>query len=90
MTVGLLALTLIAFAFVAGIIRRGKTWKTLFNSTADFKVPVSVKANGRSNAGWDRTIEPLPDFDWTITPPTKLRPFKTVYNITMGMDSNHK
>jgi hypothetical protein len=31
-------------------------------------------------------IEPLVDFEWTTTLPTKLRPFKPVYNITMGMN----
>ncbi|KAH6847103.1 hypothetical protein B0I37DRAFT_374299 [Chaetomium sp. MPI-CAGE-AT-0009] len=39
--------------------------------------------------GHDFTIEPLPDFDWTATPPLKLRPFKPTYNITMALQTSH-
>jgi hypothetical protein len=31
------------------------------------------------------TIEPLTEFDWEVTPPLKLRPFKPTYNITMSV-----
>ncbi|SPQ26374.1 9ac65be4-98c9-47fc-87de-6291443aceb4 [Thermothielavioides terrestris] len=34
-------------------------------------------------------IEPLPDFDWKITPPMKLRPFKPTYNITMAIQNSN-
>jgi len=30
-------------------------------------------------------VEPLPDFDWKITEPIKIRPFKPKYNLTMSM-----
>lgn len=30
-------------------------------------------------------IQPLPSFDWRVESPRKLRPFKSVYNITMGV-----
>jgi hypothetical protein len=33
-------------------------------------------------------IEPLHDFDWSTTDPIKLRPFKPVYHLTMGMHSH--
>jgi hypothetical protein len=41
----------------------------------------------KSSPGWKPTIEPLPDFDWIATPPTKLRPFKPQYHITMGVSA---
>lgn len=35
------------------------------------------------------TIGPLADFDWSNTPPMKLRPFKPTYYITMGGWGSH-
>ncbi|KXX79698.1 hypothetical protein MMYC01_202524 [Madurella mycetomatis] len=34
------------------------------------------------------TIEPLADFDWSNTPPVKLRPFKPTYYITMALQNS--
>lgn len=30
-------------------------------------------------------IQPLYDFDWSTTPPIRIRPFKPKYHLTMGM-----
>jgi len=49
--------------------------------------PSSVKSDVEkkpSSESWP-PIEPLPDFDWKTTPPIKLRPFKPIYHINMGM-----
>ena len=35
-------------------------------------------------------IEPLHDFDWSSTPPLKLRPFKPKYHLTMGEENDSK
>ena len=29
-------------------------------------------------------IEPLSDFDWSTTPPARIRPFKPKFHLTMG------
>lgn len=56
----------------------------------------STKVTNRQNGFYDeklqdidtqREIVPLTDFDWKTTEPLKIRSFKPVYHLTMGMSS---
>ncbi|KAK4247559.1 hypothetical protein C7999DRAFT_41104 [Corynascus novoguineensis] len=42
----------------------------------------------RKGNDYEPVIEPLKDFKWNTTPPLKLRPIKSTYNITMAIQSS--
>ena len=77
----ILAPTVAAIAALAIFIlwrSRQRKQKSLDDyATRDVKVPLT-------NPYED--IEPLHNFDWTIEPQLKVRPFKDKYHLTMGMD----
>ncbi|KAF7960598.1 hypothetical protein EAE96_000274 [Botrytis aclada] len=58
-----------------------KYWTARRNETSNFNdEKTSIIANPPS-------ITPLSDFDWRTTEPLKLRPFKPLYHMTMGIQS---
>lgn len=87
----LFALVLIASVLVGAIACRRKGFQLPHQrplSSPDFKVSTTAKGErtdgSNTTPSWKPAIEPLADFDWRATPPTKLRPFKPIYHITMG------
>jgi hypothetical protein len=82
----LLALILLASILVVATARRRRNVNFSQSNGLSAKAPTEVKDDNPSDGNGSKpTIEPLPDFDWQATPPTKLRPFKPTYNITMGV-----
>jgi hypothetical protein len=82
----LLPLALVALSIARAFTRRRKAART--PSMNVYKVSPTEKQTTHRDSQTPEPmppIEPLADFDWATTPPTKLRPFKPVYNITMGM-----
>lgn len=83
----LFALVLIVVVLAATVARRRRVPSSLAAGNGA-KRSVSVKYEKRDESNTavkSPQIEPLPDFDWQATPPTRLRPFRPTYNITMGM-----
>jgi hypothetical protein len=70
--------SLLAFAYTR--FRRTEGHPKAFSSIENAKSGVE---QGDPLAAY-YAIDPLPDFDWTSTPPIKLRPFKPKYHLTMG------
>ncbi|KAK4241195.1 hypothetical protein C8A03DRAFT_12527 [Achaetomium macrosporum] len=84
------ALVLIVSVLVAAYARRRR--ELCLRDKAQLRPGTSSrgereKTDENTKSELTSTIEPLRDFDWQVTRPLKLRPFKPTYNITMAIQA---